>query len=170
MHRTILLIVMSVCLAACSFSKIVNPYENDFSCPDTFHGKCISVTGAYNEALRQKPEEVSSREEINECIGGNCKGADDKLTETKTGKLPVTPIAAAEDKNYNAYKDALYRRLDHLLQDPQTPVVAPPKVMRIRFLPYKGQDGEFVMTHDVFFFADEPKWILGNDIEAYDED
>jgi conjugal transfer pilus assembly protein TraV len=169
-HGSILFIAISVCLAGCSsFSKIVNPYENDFSCPDTFHGKCISVTGAYNEALKEKPEEVSSQDWINSCIGGTCKGADDNLTSAKTGKIPVTAIAA-EDKNYNAYKDALYRRLDHLLEEPQTPVVAPPKVMRIRFLPYKGQDGEFVMTHDVFFFADEPKWILGNDIEAYDEE
>ena len=32
-----------------------------------------------------------------------------------------------------------------------------------------GQDGEFVMTHHVFFFADDPKWVLGNDIDAYDD-
>ena len=165
MHRPIIMLAVSICLASCS---IVNPYENNFSCPDTFHGKCISVTGAYNQALREKPEELSRQEGINTCIGGNCKGADDNLASTPSGKLPVTAIAAG-DKNYNAYKDSLYRRLDNLLQEPQTPVVAPPKVMRIRFLPYKGQDGELVMTHDVFFFADEPKWILGNDIEAYDE-
>jgi conjugal transfer pilus assembly protein TraV len=156
---------MSISLAGCA---VFNPYENDFSCPDTFHGKCISVTGAYNQALMERPADISASEEINKCIGGECKGADDNSTETKTGRLPVSAIAAG-DKNYNAYKESLYSRLDSLLQEPQTPVVVPPKVMRIRFLPYKGQDGEFVMTHDVFFFADDPKWILGNDIEAYDE-
>jgi conjugal transfer pilus assembly protein TraV len=156
---------MSICLAGCS---IISPYENDFSCPDTFHGKCISVTGAYNEALRKKPEDVSSKEEINTCIGGVCKGEEDDFTESKAGKLLVTPIVA-EEKYYNAYKESLYKRLDHLLREPQTPVVAPPKVMRILFLPYKGQDGEFNMTHYVYFFADDPKWILGDSIEAYDE-
>jgi conjugal transfer pilus assembly protein TraV len=155
---------MSICLGGCS---IINPYENNFSCPDTFHGKCISVTGAYNESLNQKPEAVS-KEEVNTCIGGKCKGEDGTLSETRDGKLPIRQVAL-EDKNYNAYKDSLYKRLDHLLREPQTPVVAPPKVMKILFLPYKGQDGEFVMTHYVFFFADEPKWILGDGVEADEE-
>jgi len=165
MYKIVLFISMSICMAGCA---LVNPYENDFSCPDTFHGKCISVTGAYNEALMQKPEDASYKEEINTCIGGACKGEEEKYTEPRTGNLPVTPIVA-EDKYYNAYKESLYKRLDHLLLEPQTPVVAPPKVMRILFLPYKGQDGEFNMTHYVYFFADDPKWILGDSIEAYDE-
>lgn len=165
MQRPIQLIVMTVCLAGCS---IVNPYSNDFSCPDTFHGRCISVTGAYNQDLKGKPGEVASREEINTCIGGECQDGDGKSADAKTAKLPVAEIAAMES-NYSRYKDSLYRRLDHLLREPQTPVVAPPKVLRILFLPYRGQDGEFVMTHHVFFFADDPKWILGNDIETSDE-
>lgn len=165
MHRLNLFIAISISLAGCA---IVNPYENDFACPDTFHGKCISVTGAYNQAIKEKAEEVSSQDEMNLCIGGKCKDADEKITQDKPGKLAVTAITA-EERNYNAYKDSLYRRLDNLLHEPQTPVVAPPKVMRILFLPYKGQDGEFVMTHYVFFFADDPKWLLGDSIEAFDD-
>jgi len=164
MYRPILLILLSISLGGCA---IFNPYENDFSCPDTFHGKCISVTGAYNQALREKAE-VANSEEIDTCIGGDCKGAGNSSNNPKTAGPPIT-LASTEGKNFNAYKDSLYRRLDNLLREPQTPVVAPAKVMRILFLPYKGQDGEFVMTHHVFFFADDPKWVLGNDIDAYDD-
>ena len=162
MQRPILLIATSLCLAACS---IVNPYANDFSCPDTFHGKCISVTGAYNQDIREKPEEIS-RDEMNTCIGGECRGANEKSADAKPANLPKMEVAGT---SYNRYKDSLYRRLDHLLREPETPVVAPPKVMRILFLPYRGGEGEFVMTHHVFFFADDPKWVLGNDLEAYGE-
>jgi conjugal transfer pilus assembly protein TraV len=151
----ILLFVLAA--AGCA---IVNPYENDFSCPDTFHGKCISVHGAYADSLTGKDDAYEKK--INNCIGGNCP-------EAGGGDPVPTPAGTVEDRNYNAYRSALYSRYDQLLRDPQTPVVAPPKVMRVLFLPYKGQEGEFYMYRHVYFFTEEPKWILGDSVEAYDD-
>ncbi len=49
---------------------VINPYESDFSCPETFHGKCISVQGAYDESLSGKDDSYESA--IDNCIGGKC--------------------------------------------------------------------------------------------------
>lgn len=151
-------------LSAISACSIVNPYENDFSCPDTFHGKCISVTGAYGDALMQKAES-NAEKGMDTCIGGDCK---DYYNETRSSD-PEQQGGTVEDRNYNAYRTALYARFDKLLREPKTPVVAPPKVMRILFRPYKGSDGEFHMPGYVYFFADDPKWILADSIEAFED-
>jgi len=153
-----LLIAASLLSSGCA---IINPYESDFSCPDTFHGKCISVQGAYDEALSGKDDNYAKP--VNNCIGGDCPDMGEN------GRLPVVEAGAAgtiESRNYNAYRSALYNRYDKLLREPQTPVVAPPKVMRILLLPYKGQDGEFYMYRYAYFFTD---WILGDSVEAFED-
>lgn len=152
-----ILIAASLASSGCA---IINPYESDFSCPDTFHGKCISVQGAYEEALSGKDDAYVR--DINTCIGGNCpdQGVSDG---------PPVKSGTVEDRNYNAYRSSLYNRYDQLLREPQTPVVAPPKVMRILLLPYKGESGEFYMYRYAYFFTEEPKWILGDSVEAFEE-
>ncbi|MDD3294750.1 MAG: TraV family lipoprotein, partial [Geobacteraceae bacterium] len=115
MIKKILLVAFGLSVTGCA---IINPYESDFSCPDTFHGKCISVQGAYEEALSGKDDAYVR--EINTCIGGNCPD----LGENE--RQPAKP-GTVEDRNYNAYRSSLYNRYDQLLRDPPTPVVAPPK-------------------------------------------
>ena len=139
---------------------VINPYESDFSCPETFHGKCISVQGAYDESLSGKDDSYESA--IDNCIGGKCPERAESTRQTLR-------TDSVEDRNYNAYRSALYSRYDQLLREPQTPVVVPPKVMRILMLPYKGQDGEFFMYRYAYFFTEEPKWILGDSVEAFED-
>jgi len=154
--RTIL-IAASLVSSGCA---VINPYESDFSCPDTYHGKCISVQGAYEETISGKDDAYIR--DINTCIGGNCP--------EQGGKGPAPEKSGTiEDRNYNAYRSSLYNRYDQLLREPQTPVVAPPKVMRILMLPYKGESGEFYMYRYAYFFTEEPKWILGDSVEAFEE-
>jgi len=152
-----LLIATALASSGCA---VINPYESDFSCPDTYHGKCISVQGAYEESLSGKDDAYVNN--INSCIGGNCPDREE------SDRLPAKP-GTVEDRNYNAYRSALYTRYDQLLREPQTPVVAPPKVMRILLLPYKGQDGEFFMYRYAYFFTEEPKWLLGDSVEAFED-
>lgn len=153
----IFVVVLAFSLSGCA---VINPYESDFSCPETFHGKCISVQGAYEESLSGKDDAYEPA--IDNCIGGKCP-------ERTEGKRQTLRPDSVEDRNYNAYRSALYSRYDQLLREPQTPVVVPPKVMRILMLPYKGQDGEFFMYRYAYFFTEEPKWILGDSVEAFED-
>jgi conjugal transfer pilus assembly protein TraV len=75
-----------------------------------------------------------------------------------------------ETQNYNRYRSALYDKFGKLLKEPKTPVVSPPKTMRVLLLPYTGQDNEFYMMRHVYFFVDEPRWILGDSVSSSDDE
>ena len=75
-----------------------------------------------------------------------------------------------EEKSFNRYRSALYDKFSGLLKEPKTPIVAPPKVMRVLLLPYTGQENEFYMLRYVYFFVDKPRWILGDSVIADGED
>ena len=160
--RRLLLIPIALMLGGCA---VFNPYSSEFSCPDGYKGKCISVTGAYNEAKDGVDHTSGDVEEKDAmpCNGGKCG-------ESKIDKNSGLRTETVETRNYNAYKASLYQRFDDLLKEPRTPVVAPPKVMRVLLLPYRGQDNEFYAMRHVYFFVDEPRWILGDSVEALEEE
>jgi len=68
------------------------------------------------------------------------------------------------------YRAALFDKFTGLLKEPVTPVVAPPKTMRVLLLPYTGQDNEFYMLRYVYFFVDEPRWLLGDTVTSGEEE
>lgn len=111
---------------------LVNPYKEGFECPGYDKGKCTSVKNAYKE-------DISS-------------------PVAKTDGSKTTDGAGAAETDY---QKEVYGKLSALLKAPKTPMVAPPKVMRIMFLPYKGDNNELFMTRYAYFMVDEPKWIMG---------
>jgi len=151
MKRRNSLVIAAVLLCGCSAA--LNPYESSFNCPETEKGKCVSVEKAYGESLNPlvKPEAAGKEGACRDC-----------------GKENVTgPAPTGEEKEY---RDALFRRLAGLLKEPETPMVAPPQVMRVLLLPYKGDGGELFMPRYAYFFLDGPKWILdGYLVEKGDE-
>lgn len=152
--RCLLFIPVALLMSGCA---VFNPYSSEFSCPEGYKGKCISVSGAYEESKTGVEYEATTiggeRSGKKDCGSSKCEDAEGN-TET------------VETRNYSAYKASLYQRFDDLLREPRTPVVAPPKVMRVLLLPYRGQDNEFYAMRHVYFFVDEPRWILGDSIEA----
>ena len=69
-----------------------------------------------------------------------------------------------------ATESALFDKFSGLLKEPVTPVVAPPKTMRVLLLPYTGQDNEFYMLRYVYFFVDEPRWFMGDSVSSGEEE
>jgi conjugal transfer pilus assembly protein TraV len=144
MRRLILLFVLAILLTGCA--SVFNPYESDFQCPETDRGKCVSVQDAYGESM-QKNLSKENKEEM------------------KSGKTKESDASGSQDKK-NDYQEALYKELAGLLKEPITPVVAPPKVMRVLLLPYKGDANELYMLRYIYFFVEEPRWILGNYLQS----
>lgn len=126
-------------LLLCGCSTVLNPYQSNFNCPDTENGKCVSVQSAYRESLN--PLVKSESEGCADCGKGR----------------PAETVASPEEQRYRA---ALLSRLTGLLREPETPMVAPPQVMRVLLLPYKGDGGELFMPRYAYFFVDRPSWIL----------
>lgn len=169
-------------LCGCS---MINPYQSDFSCPDTFKGKCASVREVYmedategqkdradNTAAKPRCTTTSSGMESGELVTA-CSDplpADTDKIVAGTSSLATSVTGNTEETSYNRYRSALYDKFNGLLKEPQTPIVAPPKVMRVLLLPYTGQENEFYMLRYVYFFVDKPRWILGDSVIANGED
>jgi conjugal transfer pilus assembly protein TraV len=101
-------------------------------------GKCVPIKEAYNESL---------------------KGYTLKLEETKDTKN----LAKEYDPVQESYRTALFDKLTKLLRDPKTPILAPPKIVRVMILPYQDSQGkEFYSTRYIYLVVEDPQWILQN--------
>lgn len=133
--KFLIIFVLSVFfLYGCStVGNVLNPYDSEFQCPETQKGKCVSVADAYKESE------------------DSAKGLRELIIEDK--KKTTT---------FTAYEDAVFEKMASLLKEPVTPIVAPPPVIRVLFLSYKGDGNELFMPRYIYFFADEPKWVMGD--------
>jgi conjugal transfer pilus assembly protein TraV len=142
MRKGVLASMMVLSLSGC----FLNPYESDFTCPHVEGGKCVSVQSAYDESVevsRKKKSEMSLQDELDD--------------QSKHQKGRTGAISAG---TRGGYQEALYTKLAGLLNEPATPLVAPPTVMRVLMLPYKGDGNRLFMPRYVFMFIDDPHWIL----------
>lgn len=155
--------IFLLCTSILMFSgcAILNPYEGAFSCPDREIGKCVSVENAYEESLSGKD---------------NCAGHS-VATTTRRGRVIKTSgrdvaqkdgdSASNLDESSNVeltYQKQVFTKLKGLLEKPATPLMIPPTVMRVLFLPYKDEDNRLYMTRYVYSIVDEAQWIMGNDL------
>ena len=99
-----------------------------------------------------------------------CRASDE------TGKCIDTP-SAYKDARYPNIKEPLqpgmpapglsesdqrYQLVAGLLEEPQKPILQPPKIMRVLLLPYEGEGDELFMTRYVYLKVEESDWILSN--------
>lgn len=61
--------------------------------------------------------------------------------------------------------DQRYEMVASLLEEPQKPILQPPKIMRVLLLPYEGEGDELFMTRYVYLKVEESDWILSDIIE-----
>ena len=107
---------------------------------------CGAVLNPYNENFRcQAPED-----------SGQC-------VDTKTAYEEATGLGKKSDgkplKAEESAEAARLRRLAELLQEPQTPMIAPPRVLRVLILPYKG-NGDLFMTRYAYLQVEPANWVL----------
>ena len=140
MKRVLCLLTFVVLLGGCS---VLNPYKSEFTCPQKENGKCVGVDNAYYESLTKTKDKSENSESLK-------KNGQEKSSEKGSGQ-----------RSELLYQEEVYRKLTGLLREPVTPLVAPPKVMRVLLLPYKGEGGELFMPRYVYFMADGPRWIMG---------
>ena len=131
MYRSILAILSIALLVSCStVGNTINPYKSNFNCPYKESGRCISMTGAYDESRQDKSQPMDP-----------AKGA-------------VLPTNGEK-----AYQESVYKKLSGLLEEPKTPLIAPPKVMRVLLLPYKNER-DLYMYRYAYFVVDDFRWVL----------
>jgi len=135
MYKTVLAVLSIVLLAACSTAgNAINPYKSNFNCPYKESGRCISMTGAYDESRKGDPH----------------------LTNPALDPAKAVLVHTSSEK---AYQEGVYKKLTGLLEEPKTPLIAPPKVMRVLLLPYKN-DRDLYMYRYAYFVVDDFRWVL----------
>lgn len=149
--KIILFMGFAVTLSGCA--SILNPYSSEFQCPEPYKGDCVSTTTAYERSLSGEDVIIQS-----ECEKGECSEKD-KKKNGKNGKSAVAPVPQVDPEK--VYQENLFRELSVLIDEPETPVIAPPSVVRILLLSYTGEDNQFYGWRYVYFMDGSPKWVYG---------
>ena len=100
-----------------------------------------------------------------ETYNGKCVSVEDAYNESRE-----SIFGPARGSDPGIYEDALFDRMAKLLKEPETPMVVPPKVMRVLMLPYEGQDEELYLYRYAYIFTDRPRWVLTDPLEKPVED
>ncbi len=135
------LIIVLICIAILSFTgcaSVFNPYQEEFQCPDTYKGKCVSMKTAYNESI----EGVKYN---------NKDGKENPLIQSNNHK----PNNAQDE-----YQKRLFKKLTDIIEEPEVPVVIPPKILRVLILSYTNNDNDMYGHRYVYILAQEPKWVF----------
>jgi len=137
-------------------NKTFNPYQSEFTCPQAEKGKCVGIKEAYQESLKQEKEEAMKEYSVVKEFEKESKKEANATSSYLRGELLLSP---AEER----YVESLYDTLTKLLREPQTPVVVPPKIVRVLILPYQNSEGKNLYSaRYVYVIVEEPKWILQN--------
>jgi conjugal transfer pilus assembly protein TraV len=119
-------------------ASVFNPYDDEFQCPDTDKGGCMSIPEAYDISLSGMPS--------------------GKGNNPAAGKVNRP---SSHGVRYD-YLDKKYKEMTALIADPATPLVAPPDVKRILILSYTGKENTLFGYRYIYFFATEPEWIISS--------
>ena len=150
LQNVILPLLLLVPLSGCGglLGQLVNPYEENFKCRTRDDaGKCIDTSSAYKEA---RFPDVNASET--------------SCTNASGDTIPCPPATTAESAKTNinqlTAQNSRYKALTELMQEPERPMLEPPKIMRVLMLPYKGENDELFMTRYVYLKLKESQWVL----------
>lgn len=150
LQNVVLPLLLLVPLSGCGglVGELVNPYEENFKCRTRDDaGKCIDTSSAYKEA---RFPDVNASET--------------SCTNVSGDTIPCPPATTAESAKTNinqlTAQNSRYKALTELMQEPDKPMLEPPKIMRVLMLPYKGENDELFMTRYVYLKLKESQWVL----------
>ena len=158
LHYVILPLLLLVSLSGCGglVGELVNPYEENFKCRTRDDaGKCIDTSSAYQEA--RFPDVDNAGETSCTNVNGDtipcppATTAASGIIATKVSKTNINQLTAQNSR---------YKTLTELMQEPDKPMLEPPKIMRVLMLPYKGENDELFMTRYVYLKLKESGWVL----------
>jgi conjugal transfer pilus assembly protein TraV len=136
-------------------SKIMNPYGEDFSCPQMEKGKCVPIKQAYLESLQEKVAKIFTPPKEN-------KRKENEKKENETSFNLQDVFLQNEEGSYGKYNEALMRKLQQMLENPKTPVLIPPQVVRVLILPYAVERDTFYSGRYVYMIVEDSQWVFHN--------
>jgi len=137
-------LVMAFFISGCG-SKVFNPYDEEFMCPDIGYGKCATMDQAYNESYEATVE--------NEMV--LTPQTNTEIEEDMDGE----PANTEPDPEY-IYRNRLFSEMASIIEDSETPLLAPPKIARVLVLNYSDEEDTFFSSRHIYFITTQSKWVL----------
>jgi len=146
------LIAATLPLGGCAtVGSLMSPYPEKFSCKNSDHGQCIHPEKAYQDAVAGRDRKL---------LRGSDAAADGGQTEAAmpTGARGKTVAGA-----YSGYRDSVYRELQGLIDQPETPMLKPSQAVRTLILPYadRQRPDRLYMPRYVYSILERPSWVVG---------
>jgi len=135
--------------------KIMNPYGEEFTCPQTETGKCVPIQQAYLESLQEKKQDLLYMPTPS---GGGKQKEGNATSFSMQNIFPQDSFMEA----YSKYNEALMKKLQQMLENPKTPVLIPPQVVRVLILPYAGDQNTFYAERYAYIIVENPQWVFYN--------
>jgi len=107
---------------------------------------CGSVLNPYHEDFNCQARDAA----------GHCVDTPTAYAEALAVHPPAGTATEITDKQID---EARLDQLARLLKEPQTPMLVPPKVLRVLILPYKG-DEDLFMARYAYLQVDSSRWVL----------
>lgn len=122
---------------------------------------CLTVLALVSGCAGVK-DAVNPYEENFRC---KAKDSEGKCLDTPTAYREARlPDGQANEATSNATQveaqNSRYKALTDLLEAPETPVLNPPKILRVLLLPYKGENNELFMTRYAYLEIEPSQWVL----------
>ena len=122
---------------------------------------CLTVLALVSGCAGVK-DAVNPYEENFRC---KAKDSDGKCLDTPTAYrealLPDGQVSeATSNTSQIEAQNSRYKALTDLLEAPETPVLNPPKILRVLLLPYKGENNELFMTRYAYLEIEPSQWVL----------
>jgi conjugal transfer pilus assembly protein TraV len=146
-----LLLAGALPLSGCAtLGSAMSPYSEKFSCKNDDHGQCIHPEKAYEDAAQ-----------------GRSSRSDPAVTHDKA--LLKTNLRAVARRGHSAadaygnYRDSVYRELQGLIEEPETPMLRPAQAVRTLILPYadRNRPDRLYMPRFVYSVLETPSWVVG---------
>ncbi len=116
---------------------------------------CVSGCAGVKDAVNPYEENFRCKAKDSE---GKCL---DTPTAYKEARFPDGQVSeAASNTSQVEAQNSRYKALTDLLEAPETPVLNPPKILRVLLLPYKGENNELFMTRYAYLEIEPSQWVL----------
>ena len=116
---------------------------------------CVSGCAQVKDAVNPYEENFRCKAKDSD---GKCL---DTPTAYKEARLPGGQLSeATPNTSQIEAQNSRYKALTDLLEAPETPVLNPPKILRVLLLPYKGENNELFMTRYAYLEIEPSQWVL----------
>jgi conjugal transfer pilus assembly protein TraV len=149
-------------LAGC---QALVPYDSEFACARSQdYGQCMDVQSAYEEARGTQGSAPAPASVPLRASG----------PRAPVQSAPAQPLELRGELLREAFepadaaarlRDARYRELAGLIEEPVTPLVRAPKVLRTLIVSYSAGDALY-MPRYVYYFAEDARFVLGDYLQA----